>query len=57
MGHLSGKVPTDPGDIRPLLIGAKIPELTLKTVDGDPFDLNSAVSERPTLLVFYRGGW
>jgi peroxiredoxin len=43
--------------ICPLLVGAKIPTLTLKTQDGADFDLNAAVAQKPTVLIFYRGGW
>jgi peroxiredoxin len=44
-------------EIRPLLVGAKAPALSLKTVKGQSFDLNTAIAKRPSLLVFYRGGW
>jgi hypothetical protein len=46
-----------PAKVCPLLVGVAIPQVTLQTVDGKPFDLNRAVSERPSALVFYRGGW
>jgi peroxiredoxin len=29
----------------------------LPDVSGKIFDLNKAVSEKPTILIFYRGGW
>lgn len=44
-------------DISPLLIGEAIPTVQLLTAEGKTFDLNKAVSEKPTMLVFYRGGW
>jgi peroxiredoxin len=34
-----------------------MPAVTLRTADGDSFDLNKAVSQQPSVLVFYRGGW
>ena len=43
--------------ICPLLVGQKIPLVNLKTHDGKEFDLNAAVSQKPTVLIFYRGGW
>ena len=43
--------------IRPLLVGAEVPPLTLRTSDGAELDLNVSMGERPTLLIFYRGGW
>ncbi|MDH3259298.1 MAG: hypothetical protein OEM19_07550 [Deltaproteobacteria bacterium] len=57
MTHHLEDVPGAPGDIRPLLIGAKIPELTLKRVDGSPIDLGKEIAKKPTVLIFYRGGW
>ncbi|MEK7433749.1 MAG: peroxiredoxin-like family protein [Cyanobacteriota bacterium] len=36
----------------------KIPNLNLlKTSEGKDFDLNKAIKEKPTILIFYRGGW
>jgi len=43
--------------VRPLLVGASVPAVTLATVDGEDFDLAAAVSGTPTVLIFYRGGW
>ncbi len=42
---------------QPLSIGAKVPNVLLKTVDGQTADLVDLVEEKPTVLVFYRGGW
>ncbi len=50
-------IPQKPEDISPLLIGESIPMLILKDSSGKDFDLNKAVSEKPTILIFYRGGW
>ena len=46
-----------PDDVRPLMVGAEIPELTLTTGEGEAFDLNAAIAADPTILLFYRGGW
>ena len=51
------KVADSPNNICPLLTGAAIPKTELQAIDGKSFDLNKAVSEKPTLLIFYRGGW
>jgi hypothetical protein len=45
------------GLIRPLLIGATAPDVTLATGDGEPFSLGDALSRKPSIVVFYRGGW
>lgn len=50
-------VPLNAEDVSPLLAGEKIPVLQLRKSSGEPFDLNKSVSETPTILVFYRGGW
>ncbi len=57
MNQTAPQPPTSAEDIRPILIGAAVPKLTLTTMDGSPFDLNAAITEKPTVLIFYRGGW
>ena len=44
-------------EIHPLVIGSELPELKIRDGDGKVFDLNAAISEKPTVLIFYRGGW
>ena len=50
-------LPTSPKDVCPLLVGSRVPNITLKTKDGSPVDLSAILSEKPVILVFYRGGW
>lgn len=43
---------------RPLRVGQSVPaNSTLTDIDGKPFDLNHAIASKPTVLIFYRGGW
>lgn len=49
--------PKQSTDISPLLIGEKIPAVKVPAADGRLYDLNAAVSQKPTILIFYRGGW
>jgi len=51
------EVPLDARDVRPLLPGARVGEMTLRTHEGQPFDLARALDDKTTVLVFYRGGW
>ncbi|MCF7805334.1 MAG: AhpC/TSA family protein [Candidatus Marinimicrobia bacterium] len=44
-------------EICPLLVGQSVPDVQLTTVKGRAFDLTEAIAEKPTLLIFYRGGW
>ena len=50
-------IPNSPDQIRPLLIGQQAPSLTLADAAGESFDLDAAIAAKPTLLIFYRGGW
>lgn len=50
-------IPQSADDINPLRAGLKIPNATLQTPDGIPFKLRQTAKEKPTVLVFYRGGW
>lgn len=48
----------DESVINPLPVGASMPaDSKVLAMDGTPFDLNAAVADKPTVLIFYRGGW
>lgn len=57
MNQTAHQLPISAEDICPILVGAMVPNLTLTTVNGRLFDLNAAIAEKPTVLIFYRGGW
>lgn len=44
-------------EIRPILVGTPVPEVSVQTIDGGDLDLAAAVRSKRTLLIFYRGGW
>lgn len=44
-------------ELKPLMIGESIPDVSLNSVEGKVFDLRSAAREQPLVLIFYRGGW
>lgn len=44
-------------DISPLLVGENIPMVMLMSQQGEVVDLNKMVAKKPTILIFYRGGW
>lgn len=51
-------LPTKPEDISPVLIGEAIPaNQSLINLEGKPVSLNELVGRKPTILIFYRGGW
>ena len=54
----SGDTPAPmPADTCPIKAGEALPSLLVKAADGTSVDLAVSVMEKPTLLVFYRGGW
>ncbi len=51
------EIPERAEDIRPVLVGQPLPELTLRDPDNTLFDLKAASLEKATILIFFRGGW
>lgn len=44
-------------EVCPVLEGMKIHDAVVKTVDGKEISLHDVISKKPTVLIFYRGGW
>ncbi|MBK7625617.1 MAG: AhpC/TSA family protein [Bacteroidales bacterium] len=44
-------------DISPLLIGEKIPDISLISTAGNQETLAAITGGKPSILLFYRGGW
>jgi len=51
------QVPKNAEDICPLLMGESIPKATLQNSEGKQIEIGKLLSNKPTVLVFYRGGW
>ncbi len=51
------QVPANPEDISPLLISEKIPEITLKNLEGESVAISDKLNEKRSVILFYRGGW
>lgn len=52
-----GQIASTPEEVSPLLIGEKIPEVFVNTVSGDKKLVTEILKEKPSVLLFYRGGW
>ncbi len=50
-------VPASAEEVRPLLVGSAVPDVRLPAADGDDVDLLAEAQAKPTILIFYRGGW
>jgi peroxiredoxin len=44
-------------EVNPLLVSSEIPDVELKNIDNETVRLKELVSQQPSILVFYRGGW
>lgn len=51
------QLPEKPVDVSPLLIGEIIPEAVLKNPDAKDYVVSDILSVKPTVILFYRGGW
>jgi peroxiredoxin len=51
------QLPEKAEDISPLLYGETMPDATLVDTEGDGHQLYSLIKEKPSILLFYRGGW
>jgi peroxiredoxin len=51
------QIPKSPNDISPLLIGEKIPNSILLSINNDSLSSDKLFQEKPSVLLFYRGGW
>ncbi|MFP4355625.1 MAG: peroxiredoxin-like family protein [Phycisphaerae bacterium] len=50
-------VPEKAENVKPLAEGDSVPAVTLRTPSAEPVNLAKVIAEKPTLIVFYRGGW
>lgn len=44
-------------NVTPLLIGQTAPNGKLQTASGDPVSLKALTMQKPSVVIFYRGGW
>lgn len=51
------EIAADPTAISPLLIGEKIPDVSLSDLSGKKIKLLELAAQKPSVFVFYRGGW
>jgi peroxiredoxin len=51
------KIADSADNVTPLLIGQSAPNSKLQTVDGQPVSLKAFTMQKPTVVIFYRGGW
>jgi peroxiredoxin len=50
-------VPNDPTQVQPLSVGTRAPTFSAQTVDGKIRSFRPDGYRKPTVIIFYRGGW
>ena len=50
-------VPNDPALVRPLSVGARAPAFAAQTAEGAVRQFRPGGYSKPTIVIFYRGGW
>ena len=56
-GVASSAVPDDAKEVTPVAVGSTAPSFEATEVDGRAFRFDPAALTKPTLIIFYRGGW
>lgn len=54
---LGQQVASSADKVTPLLISLEIPDVSVKNINGETLSLRTEVAKKPTILIFYRGGW
>lgn len=54
---MAATIAPSPEQVTPLLNGLTIPGVSLTNADNKPTQLLDLVKQKPSVLVFYRGGW
>lgn len=55
--YVQAQLPEKATDISPLLNGENMPDLPLTTIEGDKKSFLTIAGEKPSVVIFYRGGW
>lgn len=51
------EIAASPTQVRPVLIGHSVADVFLRDDQGEPASLADVLGGKPTVIVFYRGGW
>ena len=50
-------IPNDPAQVQPLAVGVRAPAFSARTKDGVIRTFSPESYQKPTVVIFYRGGW
>jgi peroxiredoxin len=57
LGSTQDRVAKSAADAVPITVGTIAPDSTLRTLEGKKERLSAVLGGKPTVLIFYRGGW
>ncbi len=57
LAHQRTDIATTSEAVMPLLNGMQVANATLKTAEGAPVSLAALLMQKPSVVLFYRGGW
>ena len=50
-------IPNSPTEVQPLEVGSAVPAAIVQTADGKDAQLTELTTGKPSVIIFYRGGW
>jgi peroxiredoxin len=50
-------LPSSPEEVHPLSVGDRVPDGALMSLGGKEVSLKTLIAQKPSVLIFYRGGW
>lgn len=53
----AGDIPAAAAQVRPIIVGSPVPDVSLDAPDGTSVSLKETVTGKHSVLIFYRGGW
>ncbi|WP_028117817.1 peroxiredoxin-like family protein [Ferrimonas senticii] len=57
LANQDGGIAANPEAVSPLLNGMQVPAITVQNSAGEALSLNQLLAQKPSLVLFYRGGW
>ena len=51
------QLPENPEDVSPIKVTEKIPAIEITSIEDEPVLLTDIITEKKSILLFYRGGW
>ncbi len=57
IAQVTGNVPPSAKEAKPITVGSRVPKVSVMNLKNDVVSLKEILNGKPTVIVFYRGGW